>query len=382
MNIPSTSIPISRPDEDPPAYPGEPLPRQNDRPNSGNDGARELRETQPLLGRERRFRPASRTNRLHMPSIKWNRTTVAILVFFVLAIIIWVASLCEDCWYTCSIPEDAQILTFNQVIDPNVFRELSLRLDKGITGDVVVSTSRDPAQRDILIKASMRASTPTMLQFISHELHLTNGSYRRAESTIFMNMTESELNQALKRNCTRVNIDIIFPRYLTEYGIIEINSLYRGNVKVNYDREFLSDQLFIRSTSGNVALDYVIVRDELNVEARSGSIYAMAAVKRAVRMTASDTVQLISTSTSSSLDVTAVSLRGRAIVTSQRRFYGHFLIWSSQSRPELIGPSDYLVVTTSDNHTIEGFYTSNGWEPPRLPRLQVKGSSARLELRG
>ncbi|KAF9172921.1 hypothetical protein BGX20_004541 [Mortierella sp. AD010] len=129
-------------------------------------------------------------------------------------------------------------------------------------------------------------------------------------------MTESEINQALKRNCTQVNVDIIFPRYLTEYGIIEINSLYRGDVKVSYDREFLSDQLFIRSTSGDVELDYVIVRDELNVEARSGSIHATAAVKRTVRMTASDML---------------------------RQFYGHFLIRSSQSQPELIGPSDYLV---------------------------------------
>ncbi|KAF9400508.1 hypothetical protein BGX21_004130 [Mortierella sp. AD011] len=294
----------------------------NARTNSGNDGARGSRETEPLLGRQRRrFTSAIRTN----------------------FIIVWVASLCEDCWYTCSIPEDAQVLTFKQVINPNVFRELSLRMDKGITGDVVVSTSRDPAQRDIIIKGSMRASTPTMLQFISHELHLTNGLSRRAESTIFMDMTESEINQALKRNCTQVNVDIIFPRYLTEYGIIEINSLYRGDVKVSYDREFLSDQLFIRSTSGDVELDYVIVRDELNVEARSGSIHATAAVKRTVRMTASDMVQLISTSTSSSLDVTAVSLKGRAIITSLRQFYGHFLIRSSQSQPELIGPSDYLV---------------------------------------
>ncbi|KAF9350842.1 hypothetical protein BGX26_011021 [Mortierella sp. AD094] len=304
MNIHSTSVQISRPDEDTPAYPGKPLPQQNDE--------RESHETQPLLGSERRSTPAS-FNRFMSIGNGACAAATGLLVLFIVGL-----ALCEDCFYTCSIPKDAQVLTFNQTIDPSVFRELTLRLDKGITGNVVVSTSRDRKQRDILITASMRASTPTMLQLISHELYLTNGTSRRAESTIFMDMSGSELNQALKRNCTRVNVDIIFPRHLTEYGIIEIESLYRGNVKVQYDREFWSDEFFIRTTNGDVELNDVIVKDELNVEAKSGSISARAAVKRAVRLTASGRVKLTSTSTSSSLDVSAVSLNSEAVVVLVR----------------------------------------------------------------
>ncbi|KAF8984330.1 hypothetical protein BGZ46_008309, partial [Entomortierella lignicola] len=183
-----------------------------------------------------------------------------------------------------------------------------------MTGDVKVYTARDRNQSDIIIRTSMKASSPTMLQVMTPQLTV-DPLRSKAESRIFLNLrSNKEIDQALKRNCTKVNVEIIFPKSVSKYDVFEVLSLYKGDVRIEYDREVISNQLFVEAENGHVKLRNVVVNDELNVEARGGSIDAKVAANSVVRLTSTSYLDLELASYSSNLDARATCRSGHADV--------------------------------------------------------------------
>lgn len=158
----------------------------------------------------------------------------------------------------------------------------------------------------------MKASTPDMLSLMAKSLQLTP-QRGRAESSLFMNMTEPVLKKALQRNCTRVDVDIVFPRNLTVYRGIDIQSSFRGNVWIKMDDVYLTDKMAIKTTRGDVQIEDAIVEKELNVRS-GGLIQADVKVKSLVDLEANGRINLELASKSPTLYVKAKSLSSKVIV--------------------------------------------------------------------
>ncbi|KAF9176398.1 hypothetical protein BGZ49_006305, partial [Haplosporangium sp. Z 27] len=160
----------------------------------------------------------------------------------------------------------------------------------------------------------MRASSPEMLQVMTPQLTV-DPLRSRAESKIFLGLsTDGAIDRALKKFCTRVSVEILFPRNIKEYGALDVKSLYRGDIQIDFDQGVALNQLFVETKEGNVGLSNTITYDELNVEARTGSIDATASVNNTVRLRSSSGLKLELNSTSSYLDVRATSLSDHANV--------------------------------------------------------------------
>ncbi|KAG0041749.1 hypothetical protein BGZ83_001361 [Gryganskiella cystojenkinii] len=393
----------------PPSVPPPPLSKPSSRPpqsygTSYGIGSNGLRndEASPLLGRSygavsgsnnssnnnipRRFPQGTWTNRgsIYRNNIpyKWRQRFSACLCFStIIALFVAFVFWC-DCFHgACEVPEDAPIIRMNQTINADLYPELVFHLDRGITGNIAVSRSRNKNDKDILILMSMQASTPEMLGNMTSSLEL-NPRTARAESRIFMNMTQSALEKALRRNCTRVNVEIVFPADLPEYRSIEINSNHRGDVRVRLDEIYLTHKLSIKTKRGNVEIRDTIVERGLQVQA-GGSIRADVEAEDLVEMVADSSLRLKLASFSSGLIVKVRSGRDAAVYLSQP-FRGNFLLKSSSHdvRPSVWGPPccTYIDTSKSDNYTLKGYVSNSGWPPGYTPRIEIRGGTARLDI--
>ncbi|KAF9568817.1 hypothetical protein EC968_002838 [Mortierella alpina] len=322
-------------------------------------------ESHPLLHRNqtRSWRAAvERWWKNLWPAMK-TMGVIALLIIFV----IWC-----DCLFTptCEIPSDAEVTTFNRTIDVAQYKGLSFKLDRGISGDIVVSRSRNVSDTDLRIVVFMKASTPLMLSSMAASVDLDPYS-SVATSRVFMNMNDSALKKALHRNCTWVDVRIILPATLGGgFESLEIDSSRKGNVLVRLDDLELKEKLVIRAQEGDIAVWDVRVGQEVKIETKRGDIevHRLWADERVVAK-AAGSVALDMGPTSQYLNLEATSTRKAAVVILTRAFYGHVSL-NSDRVPEVIARCCFYVTSVS-NHTMDGFFTPNGYEPLYLPRVVV-----------
>ncbi|KAF8941285.1 hypothetical protein BGZ47_007444 [Haplosporangium gracile] len=286
--------------------------------------------------------------------------------------------------YECKIPEDAQVATMEYSFDPADYRELFFHLDEGITGDISVSQSRDRIESNVTILITAQGSTPEMLSAISLK---TIPSPRSSflEANIFLSMkSSSEIRAALARNCTRVEVDIIFPRRLLDYDLIQLESNYAGNVIVAMDPKGAAslERLEISTKSGSVLVKDLVVTEAINVVTKDeGEVEAQVDVAKVIRIQAKNDVSLALKSWTNALDL-KVDTSSEAHVTMKTPFYGHFWLKTTSyfSSPEFFAASCCYYERKRDNNTMIGYMSYNGYEPAYLPRIDVKGYTARLDL--
>lgn len=156
----------------------------------------------------------------------------------------------------------------------------------------------------------MQASSPQMLEHMSHILTFdtTRG---KAESRIFIDMANTDLEKALKRNCTRVSVNIIFPWHLKEFDAIEIYNAFRGDVEVNLQDVYLLERLFVRVERGDATIKAYVDRS-IEVESRTGKVEADVKAQKTVVITTRHDLDLRVTSGSPDLNVRAVSTKSSA----------------------------------------------------------------------
>ncbi|KAG0247990.1 hypothetical protein BG011_000658 [Mortierella polycephala] len=285
-------------------------------------------------------------------------------------------------FYVCVIPEDAKIVTFNQTIDPSQYTNLFFHLDRGITGDVIITQSRDRAEQNIQILVTTKASTAEMLQHIASSFDFEPRSLR-AESKFFMDMESSDLKRALSKNCTWIEVDVILPYRLGSIDSLEIQSTFKGGVQIRMDQVSITDKLIVKAKEGDVTLKDTKIGKELNLVADGGRVEARGVtIDKVVRINARREVDLELDSKSSSLDV-KVSSAEYAQVVLMRSYWGHIALKSYFDPPELVTRQCCFYTRKSNDRSLEGYFSITGFEPWGLPKVEIKGDySARLEVRG
>ncbi|KAG0379317.1 hypothetical protein BGX24_000874 [Mortierella sp. AD032] len=208
---------------------------------------------------------------------------------------------------TCEVPENAEVATMSYTFNPEDYREFFFHLDEGIMGDIIVTQSRDREENNVTITITAQGSTPDMLSAIALNA-LPNRRTSLVETNIFLNMNPSELRTALSRNCTRVEVEIAFPRSLVDYDLIQLESRYGGHVVVQLQDETTArttttvERIEILAKGGDVSVKQVSVARALNIVAKQGVVQADVEVGKIVKVQASD-VDLALESISSSMDV-------------------------------------------------------------------------------
>ncbi|KAF9366324.1 hypothetical protein BGX34_004249 [Mortierella sp. NVP85] len=280
-------------------------------------------------------------------------------------------------FYTCDIPGDAEVVKFNHTIDSSKFTRLYYLLEKGVYGDVAVFQSQNPRENNILVSGSIQTSKPEILKHVSTYLDIDSVP-GRAQAGISVEMTPRELDKILKRECVRTKVNIVLPRNIKKFGDIMIDSGYRGDVEVDIGQLRL-DALAVLIEKGDADVK-ASVDGRIEIQSRTGKVKAKVQAEKSVVVTAERDVELELTTESLDLHARAVSIRSSAKTVLTQPFYGHFELSSSFWKPELRGSKRYLKVTHSDNHTMEGYFSSSWREPWYLPRIEVKGTGARLEV--
>ncbi|KAF9963434.1 hypothetical protein BGZ70_007421 [Mortierella alpina] len=322
-------------------------------------------ESQPLLrdhaSRENSRRSSSAAVRRWFNSVRptIKRASPLLIVLGVIALLI-----------IFMIPRDAEVTTLNQTIDAALYRGLSFKLDRGISGDIVVSRSRNVSDTDIRVFVSMKASTSLMLESMAASVDLDPYT-SVAKSRVFVNMTDPDLKKALARNCTWVDVRIIFPFTLDKgFKSLEIDSSRKGSVLVLLEDLELKEKLVIYAREGSIAVRDVRVGTEVKLEAERGDIevHRLWADERVVAK-ASGSVVMDMGETSQYLDLEAISTKNAAVAILTKAFHGHVSL-KSKRMPEVIARCCFYVTYTT-NHTMEGFFTPNGYEPLFLPRVEL-----------
>ncbi|KAG0205284.1 hypothetical protein BGX28_003086 [Mortierella sp. GBA30] len=380
---------VNIPDNQPPAYPVlAAIPRESD----PLLGARSRRNVEAWYGPEEESRLSSWFKHRFSRTRNWfkNLTDVTmdficrfapiLVVLGIIGLLVLIVMLCD--FSDCQIPDDAEVLAFNQTIDVTKYSGLSFKLDQGISGDIVVSQSRIRSEKDIQIFMYMKASTPSMLGNMAASLDVEPRN-SLARSRVFMNMTNSDLKNALKKNCTWVDVEIIFP-YRLDGGFesLEIYNTFKGNIQIRLDDVLLREKLILQTTRGDVTVKDVAIVRKVNIVANDGRIDARVTADGVVVLKASRDVELELSSRSNRLDMKVSSTSDDVIVILTRSFYGHISLSSSSERPELMAGCCFYV-TRSDNHTLKGYFSMSGYEPYYLPRIEIDGpAGATLEVLG
>ncbi|GJJ77268.1 hypothetical protein EMPS_09627 [Entomortierella parvispora] len=377
------------------SYPTAPPPPKKPPQNSygainGDNAAGQSTEGSPLLGNE--SRPRSRPRSVNWNNVRdslklrrnrcraWGRQNTFCVFLIILTSILPLFILILwwfDCFAPeCVVPKGAEVVTMSQTIDPVLYSELTFRLEDGISGDINVVQSRDINADQIQIIMSMKASTPDMLSHMANSLQL-NTQKGRADSNLFMNMTAPILKKALYRNCTSVYIDIIFPRNITEFRALEIQSSFKGNVFIMMDDFRLTNKMVVTTIRGDVEITDTSIGKELSVKS-SGSIKADVKAMSLVNLEARGKIGLELASRSPTLYVKAKSTSSKVIVFLTKTFNGRFSLKSSEL-PVVNGPC-CIFPTYKDNHTFEGYVSKWDDEPGYLPRVEMKGYATKLNL--
>ncbi|KAG0307909.1 hypothetical protein BGZ98_009475 [Dissophora globulifera] len=210
-----------------------------------------------------------------------------------------------------SIPHDAEVVHFSYSLNPQQYSRLTVKLDYGISGDVVISQSENFFEKNILIYGSMKASTLPLFDCMSHTL-IRDSYASTAKHFIFADMPYPELEEALKKYAMRVTLSVVIPRHLDNYAAIEILSSFQGDVRVALNDGRLTEGLTVKANQGNVILEGLNVLGPLKVEARHGKVQAKVGAERIVKMSASGPLELEITSTGEGLDLDVVSFYEQA----------------------------------------------------------------------
>ncbi|KAF9541100.1 hypothetical protein EC957_003427 [Mortierella hygrophila] len=322
---------------------------------------------------------------------RWFHEWKVILIAAIVGImVIWgLIRLVNHMSYECKVPEDAQVATMEYSFDPADYRELFIHLDEGITGDISVSQSRDRTEGNITILITAQASTPELLSFITLK---TTPTPRNSffETSLFLDMKSSDIYKALARNCTRLEVDIIFPRHLYDYDFIQIESRYKGNVIVAMDPKrsvgarIAVERLELLARAGSVTVKDLLVTEAMNVVTKGGegNVEAQVEVRKVARVQAKGDVSLTVESWSNGLDL-KVDSSGRPQVAIKTPFYGHLWLKTISifdGPPEFFASTCCFYERKRDNHTLVGYMSYNGYEPGYFPRIDIQGRNTRLDL--
>ncbi|KAK3841671.1 MAG: hypothetical protein J3R72DRAFT_491249 [Linnemannia gamsii] len=323
---------------------------------------------------------------------------------FLIAILIFFKWSWDELRYVCVV-DDIKASHLSLSFNPSDYKNFFFQLDHDIKGDIYVGKSYNNNNPNITIQVTAHASSTEILQTFALD---ATPQLSLMEAKVYLNMTSAQARKMpLRKGCTLVKVDILFPTNLTRYESLWIHHRERGNVNVKMSRGhpgganriwpptaettvaeeaavIVIDQLDIQANAGWVTLQDVVVSSELSVVSRLGGINGQVDVEHRVIMDSAKEMTLELSSSRPNLDLKVTS-KEIARVVMQTQYFGHVSLTTTSniSAPDVFVPRSRFVKQKKTAHSLIGYVPdSNGDEPGYLPRIEVCGKAAVVELLG
>ncbi|KAF9131466.1 hypothetical protein BGW39_001779 [Mortierella sp. 14UC] len=308
------------------------------------------------------------------------------------------------CWdelsYVCVI-DDSKVSQLSFTFDPINYSDFFFHLDQKTKGDIFVGQSYNNNNPNITVQVIARASGQDILEALALDYRPTL-QHSFMEANVYLNMSSAQARKrALRKGCTLVRVDILFPANMTSHQSLRIHHQERGNVNVRMGgvanntttsteaaivagevAGMTLGRLDVMVYAGLVTLQDVVVSDELKVVSKLGGIKAQVDVNQRVIMNSATDLTLELGTSSPNLDVKVASEK-KARVVVKTPYVGHVALTttSNDSTPDVFVTRSRFVEQRKTAQSLIGYVPdSNGEEPEYLPRIEIRGKASVLEL--
>lgn len=146
-------------------------------------------------------------------------------------------------------------------------------------GNIVVreSTDWDEYPQQVVVYRTWRASSPQLSDAMKDFVTLDEANFKVIAGMQLVFDSAEEKNKALKNNCVRVDVEIVYPISLPGTGRLKVETT-NGDIHVKFDK-ILKDQpptfdtLILATKLGEIQLENVLVISNTTLTSASGHIH-------------------------------------------------------------------------------------------------------------
>lgn len=307
-----------------------------------------------------------------------------------LLVIILMSWFLKDIWIdidgNCNLPERAESDTSSYVLPANKTLDLSYTVVDGIVGNIVIREAADWDIPDcVLVHRTWRTSSAKLSDAITDYISLDELKLT-AELRIELNFNSTEeRKQALRGNCARVDVEIVYPREMPGTGRLKVQ-VTNGDIQAVFDKvpgisPPTFETLILETTNGEIQLENVQVIGNTKLGAANGHVYGSLTTVGAVEASLLNGPIDLAINTGilpgvekwnpEELDVDLETLNGPVTLEIHPSFQGHFEIVAAVGRTSITS-SDKIHYKTSTSNKQIGWVSADGTEPTgRLPRMRL-----------
>ncbi|KAG0082424.1 hypothetical protein BGZ93_010963 [Podila epicladia] len=298
---------------------------------------------------------------------------------------------------SCNLSDNAESDTTALVFPADKALDLQYAIRDGIVGNIVVreSTDWDDYPQRVVVHRTWRASSPKLSDAIRDFVSLDEANLKViAGLELSFNSTE-EKKEALKKNCVRVDVEIVYPLGWPGTGRLNVEAI-NGDINVKFDK-ILKDQpptfdtLVLTTINGEIQLENVLVISNTTLTSANGQIYGSLRTAGAVeaRMLNGPIDLAVDTNiipgqrewNPKKLDVKLEALNGPITLEVPPSFQGHFKIEAIVGRASITAPVSIQYKKNTSNQ-ISGWVSSDGREPLSvLPRMLLNSVNGNVKAK-
>ncbi|KAF9383803.1 hypothetical protein CPC16_008753 [Podila verticillata] len=253
-------------------------------------------------------------------------------------------------------------------------------------GNIVIREAADWDIPDcVLVHRTWRTSSAKLSDAITDYISLDELKLT-AELRIELNFNSTEeRKQALRGNCARVDVEIVYPREMPGTGRLKVQ-VTNGDIQAVFDKvpgisPPTFETLILETTNGEIQLENVQVIGNTKLGAANGHVYGSLTTVGAVEASLLNGPIDLAINTGilpgvekwnpEELDVDLETLNGPVTLEIHPSFQGHFEIVAAVGRTSITS-SDKIHYKTSTSNKQIGWVSADGTEPTgRLPRMRL-----------
>ncbi|KAF9324022.1 hypothetical protein BG006_000923 [Podila minutissima] len=298
---------------------------------------------------------------------------------------------------SCNLSDNAESDTSYMFFPVDKTLDLHYAIRDGIVGNIVVreSTDWDDYPQQVVVYRTWRASSPQLSDAMRDFVSLDEVNFKVIAGMHLVFDSTEEKKKALKNNCVRVDVEIVYPIGLPGTGRLNVETT-NGDIHVKFDK-ILKDQpptfdtLILAATFGEIQLENVLVISNTTLTSANGHIHGSLRTAGAVeaRMLNGPIDLAIHTNiipgqkewNPRKLDVKLDTLNGPVTLEVPPSFQGHFKIEAVVGRASITAPVSIQYKKNTSNQ-VSGWVSSDGKEPPSiLPRMLLSSVNGNVKAK-
>ncbi|KAG0039557.1 hypothetical protein BGZ82_007665 [Podila clonocystis] len=297
----------------------------------------------------------------------------------------------------CNLSDNAESESAGMVFPANKTLDFYYEIRDGIVGNIVVreATDWDDEPNRVKVHRTWRASSTQLSDAMSDFVRLDEANSQVIAGLHLDFNSTKEKEEALKNNCVRADVEIVYPLGLPGTGRLKIE-VTNGDIHVMFDK-ILKDQpptfdtLILTTANGEIQLDNVLVISNTTLLSANGHVYGSLRTAGAVEAKVLNGPIDIAIDTGiipgqtawnpRKLDVKLDTLNGPVTLDVLPLFQGHFEMGAVVGRASITA-SDRIQYKKNTSNQVIGWVSVDGKEPlSKLPRIHLSSLNGNVKAK-